>query len=450
MGRTRLEQLRKGGRILLRVGWVPLLILAILLLPRFVTLHPEEPAPAPEPGAQQAEIDQPELFTLQDTVRRGDTFSGLLVRNRVSMQDISQVLALNRRLQLFSPRALQPGQVLTLEHDDYGRLRRMTFEVSVEETYVFESKEDSLVAYLLPVERDVRLRKFEGQVETTFDDAVRAAGGDYRLTLKVADIFAYDVDFFTEVRKGDRFSLLVEEKFADGRYVGYGEVLYGRYDGAKAHSMAYYAPARGTRRGGYYDAKGHALRKAFLRSPLNFRRISSTFSNHRFHPILKRYRAHHGVDYAAATGTPVVAIADGVVRFAGWKGGYGRYIRVRHSGRTETGYGHLSRIAKGVRVGSRVRQGEVIGYVGSTGLATGPHLHYEVLQNGAAVNPLTLKNVPSDPLPADQLAWFEDYAGRLTELEETLLAGQVLESFDSDRLAATLAELQSAGPPPLR
>ena len=154
------------------------------------------------------------------------------------MQDIGRVLETTRRLRLFSPRALQPGQTLTLERDDYGLLRRLTFTLSPEETYVYEVRGDALVAWQQPVAREMRLRKFEGRIDETVDDAIREAGGDYRLTLKFADVFAYDVDFLTEVQPGDRFSLLVEEQFADGQFLGYGEILYGRYEGQRAAGVA--------------------------------------------------------------------------------------------------------------------------------------------------------------------------------------------------------------------
>jgi len=385
--------------------------------------------------------------TVTDQVRRGDTFSGLLVRNHLGLQDVARVLDINRRLSLFSPRSLRPGQELTLTRDDYGRLVRLSYRISAEETYVFESRNDSLVAWQVPVEREVRLRKFEGDIETTFHDAIHRAGGDTRLSAKVADIFAYDVDFLTEVHKGDRFSILVEERFADGQPVGYGEVLYGRYEGSKARTSAvWFASSKAPSKGGYYDLKGQALRKVFLKSPLNYRRISSTFNKSRYHPILKRYRPHHGVDYAAAEGTPVVAVADGTIEFAGWKGGYGRMLQVKHAGKRGSLYGHLSRLAKGMTRGARVSQGEVIGYVGKTGLATGPHLHFELHENGRQVNPLTLKNVPAEPIPASQQPEFQAYARGLEELDRLMLAGQVLPEFNPARMQVELASLQRDEP----
>ena len=305
------------------------------------------------------------------------------------------------------------------------------------------------MAWLQPVDREMRLRKFEGTIRSSVDEAIHDAGGDTRLTMKFADAFAYDIDFLTEVQKGDRFSLLVEEKFVDGKFLGYGEILYGVYDGRTEDASAVWFRHAAAPRGGFYSPDGKALRKSFLRAPLNYRRISSHYAKSRFHPIRRVYRPHHGVDYAAAVGTPVVAVADGTVGFAGWKGGYGKFVQVRHAGRTETAYGHLSRIAKGVRPGARVSQGEVIGYVGQTGLATGPHLHYEVVQNGVKINPLAIKNVPAEPLSAAAMNDFLAYAEGLQHLEQSLVAGQVIESFEASRLAALLAQVdrEAEGPP---
>lgn len=437
----------------LRIAWLSLpLLLLLALIPFFAhRTNPARPSADPDVSSSSALDDSTESDsdwqTVTDTVRRGDTFSGLLLRNRLGMQDIGRVLESTRRLRLFSPQSLQPGQTLALERDEYGQLRRLTFTLSPEEIYVYEVRGDALVAWQQPVAREVRLRKFEGRIDQTVDDAIREAGGDYRLTLKFADVFAYDVDFLTEVQQGDRFSLLVEERFADGHFLGYGDILYGRYDGQRAAGVAVCYRGAGAGKGGYYDLKGRALKKSFLRAPLNFRRISSYFSKSRFHPIKRIFRPHHGVDYAAATGTPVVAVAEGGVAISGWKGGYGRYVEIRHAGGTTTRYGHLSRIATGLRAGSRVSQGQVIGYVGSTGLATGPHLHYEMVQNGVSINPLTLRNVPAAPIQPADMEQFADWSKSLSELEKVLLAGQVIEEFQPSILQASLAQLQSEAPP---
>ncbi len=400
-----------------------------------------ESLPEPLPQEESAPHDAaPDFFTVRDTVRRGDTFTGVLVRNGVSMQDILCVLASNRDLQLFSPRDLRPGNTLSLQRDDLGVLRRLMITFSPELTCVFDACEEGVKGYVKPVLRETRLRKVAGTVAHSVDHAVREAGGDTRLTLKMAEMFEYDIDFFTDVRTGDSFSLLVEERFVDGSFAGYGDVLFGAYEGDLISSVAVWFRPEGAETGGFYEPGGAAKRKLFLRSPLNYRRISSTFSHSRMHPILKVRRPHHGVDYAAPAGTPVVALGDGMVTFAGRKGGYGNLVEIRHAREHKTLYGHLSRFGRGVRRGVRVSQGQVIGYVGMTGLSTGPHLHFEVHLRGTPINPLTMQNTPSEPIPDVLRPVFEEHVERLLALEGRLLAGQVLIGFNAHRLAVYLAD----------
>jgi len=258
----------------------------------------------------------------------------------------------------------------------------------------------------------------------------------------LADVLSYDIDFFTELRKGDQFSILIEERYVEGAFVSYGEVLYGWYNGTEARAgCSFYRGVGG--RGGYYDLDGKSLKRAFLKSPLNYRRISSQFTNRRFHPILKTYRPHHGVDYAAAAGTPVVSLGDGTVEYAGWKGGYGKYIRIRHDRSHSTCYGHLSGFAPGVRAGAKVQQGQKIGYVGRTGLATGPHLHFEVIENGRSINPLAMRSTPAEPIPSNMLGDFRKSVADLSRAETMMAAGAVL---DPPSWTHLLAQNESSTP----
>lgn len=379
------------------------------------------------PSAER-DLARLEVFTtVRDTVRRGDTLSGLLLRNRLAVQEIGRIRQLIREEELFSPRSLRPGQTLELVRDDYGRFRELRFTLSPEEIYAFRSDGDSLFAQREEVDRHVRLRKLAGSVESSFDEAIRSAGGDYRLTLKVSDVLAYDVDFFTDVRRGDQFQLLVEETFVSDQFIGYGEIVYASYQGERATCEAVHY-RWGEDSGGHYTVTGDALRKAFLRSPLSYRRISSTFGN-RFHPVLKRMRHHSGVDYAADHGTPVQALGDGVVDHCGWKGGYGNTLRIRHRNNLQTLYGHLSGFGKGLKKGSKVSQGDIIGYVGQTGLATGPHLHFEVIDRGRQVNPLGLQNEPAEPIPAEERERYLHWAAQVRELGEFLVTGQVVDPY---------------------
>jgi murein DD-endopeptidase MepM/ murein hydrolase activator NlpD len=215
------------------------------------------------------------------------------------------------------------------------------------------------------------------------------------------DVFAWQVDFNTEPRPGDKFSLLWEEKVDPAGRVRSRTILAALYEGGQTgrKSAALFE-------GDYYDEEGGSLRRAFLSAPLAFRRISSHFTYHRFHPILREFRPHLAIDYAAPTGTPAKSVGDGVVVFKGWDGGHGNFIKVRHNSMYTTGYGHLSRYAAGLRKGKSVRQGEVIGYVGSTGLSTGPHLHFQVWRNGQSVNFLALRMPPSKRVPEPRRAAF--------------------------------------------
>ncbi len=236
-----------------------------------------------------------------------------------------------------------------------------------------------------------RLEIVSGEVEGNLYLSMLSLGEKPELVVKFADIFAWDIDFSVETENGDRFVILVEKIIRDGRHVGYGRIYYARYEGRRVGVKEAYLFGRS-----YYDRYGRSLQKMFLKSPLKVYRISSKFGR-RFHPIKRRWLMHHGVDYAAPYGTPVFSVGSGWVKFAGWKGGYGKLIVIRHPKGYETRYAHLSRIA--VRAGQSVEQGQYIGNVGSTGLSTGPHLHFEVRRYGQLVNPLKLNMQPKEPVP---------------------------------------------------
>ncbi len=255
---------------------------------------------------------------------------------------------------------------------------------------------------------DTRVGSATGVISSSLFAAIEDAGEQDQLALDMADIFAWDVDFNTEIQRGDAFRVSVEKHYLDGRFSRYGRILAAEFvRGPRVLRAVRFEAARGP---GYYAPDGTPLRKAFLRSPLRFTRISSGFSMARLHPILKTVRPHPGIDYAAPAGTPVGASADGVVSQAGYSGGYGKLVKLRHANGFETLYGHLSRID--VRVGQRVAQGARLGAVGATGLATAPHLDYRMLRNGSFVNPLRIQTPPAEPLTADEQPAFEEAAAR--------------------------------------
>lgn len=252
------------------------------------------------------------------------------------------------------------------------------------------------------------LEVIEGSVKNHLWGSVLSIGERPELVVNLVNIFAWDIDFVSDVRKGDSFLILVEKYYLDTNFVRYGNIYYAKYKGIYAGEYeAFYFM------GDYYDTLGNSLRKAFLKAPLDYIRISSYFGM-RFHPILKVWRPHHGVDYAAPYGTPVQSIGDGRVIYAGWRGGYGKYVAIKHPNGYISGYGHLSKIF--VKVGQKVKQGQIIGKVGSTGLSTGPHLHFEIKYGNRFINPLKLKLPPAEPLPKKYLPQYFKYIKNIKEM----------------------------------
>jgi murein DD-endopeptidase MepM/ murein hydrolase activator NlpD len=277
---------------------------------------------------------------------------------------------------------------------------------------------DGLEAQLLTKSYETRTESAAGVITSSLFGAVEETGEEPQLALDLAQIFEWDVDFNTELQRGDSFRVVVEKMYLDGTFARYGPILSAELQrGPRAIRAVRF---EGTGRTEYYTPEGVPLRKTFLRSPLKFSRISSRFSRARFHPILKRFRPHLGVDYAAPSGTPVRAAADGLVVQAGWHGGYGKTVKLRHGRGIQTLYGHLSRIH--VKAGQRVEQGELIGNVGTTGLSTAPHLDYRTLRDGVFVNPLTIQPPPPEPLSASLRPAFEEARARaLAQLDEVSL-----------------------------
>jgi len=282
---------------------------------------------------------------------------------------------------------------------------------------------DGLRSELLRVPVRTMIESAGGYLESSVAQALSGSPHGTHLANAFADVVQWDVDLLVDPRPGDRIRVVYEtQRLAElpedlprfgnapdraGEFLHIGRVLAASYEGARVRTTGYWVED-GAGIGGYYDDQGEPLRKAFLKSPLNYRRISSGFSKSRRHPVTRRVVPHHGVDFAAATGTPVVATSAGRVTSAGWDGPLGKAVRIKHGGSFVTVYGHLSGFARGVRPGTEVQQNQVIGYVGSTGRATGPHLHYTLIEGGRAINLLTFKNPPADPLPADQLPWLAD------------------------------------------
>ncbi|OGB94500.1 MAG: hypothetical protein A2Z31_10195 [candidate division NC10 bacterium RBG_16_65_8] len=310
-------------------------------------------------------------------------------------------------------RRLQPQDQMELHHDTSGEPVKFVYRQSPIDVVESTRSGDTWTAARIDVPVDRRTVVVAGTLKDNLFESVDRLGERPQLVLDFAEIFAWDFDFAADSQPGDRFRMLVEKVFTGEQFVKYGRILAAEYESeGRAHTGVYFKDKDG---GGYYTPAGETLRRAFLKSPLEFTRISSTFSRARRHPILGGVRPHLAVDYAAPHGTPIFAVADGTVESAGWSGGGGKTVVIRHRANFKTMYNHLSRFAAGIRRGAAVRQRQVIGYVGSTGLSTGPHLDYRVMKDGRFVNPLKQTFLPGQPIsPANR--------GAFTEARDSLLA----------------------------
>ncbi len=354
-----------------------------------------------------------------DTLRPGETLSDLLQRQGLIPGDL---IGIFQRAGL-DPRRLRAGLVLKfsrpVEHPVPNQIR---VRVSPTLRLALWREDSSWTAESEPVEWRRELIRFDGPIGYSLYDALDQQISpevlDYQNRVKLAwdlaDIYAWSVDFNRDIQDGDRVAVLAEREISDEGEVRVGRILAADLLSSGKHLKAFRfeVPAQGAR---YFDADGNSLRRAFLRAPVEFRRIASGFSRSRYHPILGIWRRHSGTDYSAAPGTPVMAAGDGIVIQAGWQGGLGNAVELRHKNGITTRYGHLRGLARGIRAGARVSQGDVIGYVGSTGLATGPHLHYEFRVNGVPRDSRRVSIGSGDPLPASLRAAFQAEQARLTE-----------------------------------
>jgi murein DD-endopeptidase MepM/ murein hydrolase activator NlpD len=359
----------------------------------------EMPTPPPPGPMQSASLG---VSAIEVIVSRNDTLDRIFRRLKLDLADLATL----RNLPGLKARLdqLRPGEALQFLHRD-GALFGFVRELSPSETLKVVRDDSGFRADVLENPLEIRERTVRGVIGSSLFEAVGTAGAHDPTALALSEIFGWDIDFVLDIRPGDSFVVTYEEIRQDGKYIKDGPVLAASFvnQGHEYRAVRYTDPAGATR---YYTPEGRSVYKAFLRAPLEFSRVSSQFNMSRRHPILNRIRAHKGVDYAAPTGTPVRAASDGRVIFAGRKGGYGNVLELDHSRGVVTRYGHLSRFAKGIHVGERVTQGRVIAYVGMTGLATGPHLHYEYQLNGVYKNPQTVKLPGALPLEA---RWMEDF-----------------------------------------
>ena len=300
-----------------------------------------------------------------------------------------------------------PKDTIRILTDDNDLLQALRYEIDPETYLMVERDNGKLVAKELKHKIETRVAHAEGTIESSLFLAANEANIPENVIMELAGIFGWDIDFALDIRKGDSFKLLYEEIYRNGEKIKNGEILAAEFinDGDVFRAVRYTNPE--TSRTEYFTPEGKSLRKEFLRTPVNFTRISSRFTTKRYHPVLQKFRSHKGVDYAAKRGTPIRAAGDGKVIFKGKKGGYGRVVIIQHGSKYTTLYAHMNSYDKKVSVGKRVKQGQTIGYVGSSGLATGPHLHYEFRVNGVHRNPQTVRLPSSQPVPKRYLADFE-------------------------------------------
>jgi murein DD-endopeptidase MepM/ murein hydrolase activator NlpD len=394
------------------------------------------------PGiAQQASI----ASTIQVVVGRNDTLDAIFRRMALHTADLAAIRHLPGIRQSLD--FLKPGDAIKLTHAD-GEIKELTRKVSETQTLKVVREDAGFAAKMIDNPVETRIRTATAIIDSSLFQAAEAADISDAVALKLANVFAWDIDFVLDIREGDRFTAVYEQIYQDGKYLRDGEVLAAEFvNSGKVYRAVRFA-ADDSRSASYYTPDGLAMRKAFLRAPVEFTRVSSVFNPHRLHPILNRIRGHMGTDYAAPTGTPVHAAGDGRVSFAGQRGGYGNALVLAHSNSVSTLYGHMSRFAKHVRVGTHVQQGDVIGYVGMTGLATGPHLHYEYLVNGVHKNPQTVQLAGAEPLRAQDLQQFRTAtAPLLADLSQQTVAGAAGPLASASPAGASLAGAPlTAGP----
>lgn len=343
-------------------------------------------------------------------LKPGESFNEIFKRNGLSIIELIEIDRASRGSHGISH--LTPGKPYSIRLSADSSVLYMTYEADEDHVLHVIKAEPGYLATLVPIDFEIREHIASGTIADNLFNAMDSA----YLTMELADIFAYDMDFTSDIRKGDSFKVIAEKVYRDENFVRFGKVLYAEFTNEGQEYQAYRFERDG--RTGYYDKSGASLTRSMLKAPLNYRRISSGFTNKRFHPVLKVYRPHHGVDYVASTGTPVVSVGDGRVEFAGRKGPNGNLVVIKHPNGYETFYGHLSRIDRKIKRGSKVQQGQIIGAVGSTGRSTGPHLDYRVKLRGKFVNPLRLdlpKGSPVDKaLMTEFLALVEKMDGKLS------------------------------------
>ncbi len=383
---------------------------AIASISPHISIDTQQP---PEVAPVVATVPPPEYKTIKGELRAGEGLDESLKRMQLSAAIRRELIrALSGTLDF---RRLRPHDCYTVTLDEKGELVRYDYESGPLQAYTVVKTEDGFRAEKVAIPLELRVERLTGVVRSSLFATFTKLGEQPKLIHAFANIFASKIDFNTECRQDDRVDIVYEKYFKDDEFVGYGKILVARYEQADTSWEGYYYASAETP-AGHYDKSGEELGTSFLRSPIPFGRVTSGFSYRRKHPILNVVRPHLGVDLAAPTGTPVLAASEGKVIYLGWKGGFGKTVILKHANGYRTHYGHLSRYGKGLKVGSRVEQKDFIGYVGSTGQSTGPHLDYRISLNGTFKNPFSLKFKPKYTISGVEVENFRETATRLALL----------------------------------
>lgn len=376
-------------------------------IPETISESPEH-AVNPEPTVQEKASDlalaQPDLINIEHSIKSGESLSVIFSKFNFSKKDLHNIVYQNKSGKLFS--TIKPGKQIIFKVDSEGQLQQVKYQKNTRDTLIAERNDDhfNVVIVSKPIHRETAHAQMTIHSSLFLDG--KKAGLSDKLMMELANIFAWDIDFAMDLRQGDHFTVVYEKLFVDSEEFGTGDIISAEFvNQGKAFTAVRFNDSKGN--SNYYTPEGKSLRKAFLRSPVDFARVSSHFNLRRRHPVLNKIRAHKGVDYAASTGTPIKATGEGKITFRGSQRGYGRVVVVQHGQKYSTKYAHMSRFRKGQKKGHFVKQGDIIGYVGKSGLATGPHLHYEFLVNGVHRNPLKIKLPTDNPIDNKSLEMFK-------------------------------------------
>ena len=354
------------------------------------------------------------------TIKKGDTITAIL-GNYLSTQQIFQLIQQSKNIFPFSKFCIgQPYKIFLID----GQFNSFLYNIDRDEQLLIQQDENEFKISLIPIDYDVTTKVISGTITTNLFDAVAKIGEEADLAINLAEIFAWDIDFMLDIREGDLFRAVVEKRFLNGQPAGYGRILAAEFiNQGKSYRAIFFSDVSG--KTNYYDLEGKNLRKGFLKAPLAFTHISSGFTMRRFHPISKTWKAHPAIDYVAPTGTPIKAVGEGTVVRIGKTRGNGNFIEIHHPNGYSTLYLHMSKFAKGIKKSKRVIPGQIIGYVGATGLATGPHLCFRMRKNGKPVNPNKVKMPTAPSVSSENMAEFSTIAAQLVA---QLRGGEILQA----------------------